>query len=286
MRELDYLRHAFSGWSKLRQYARDKAQQAESRGRERYSLVIRRKNVPPRACPGRRSREGPARTSPVRGEPVGQLAFLRLVKTLLKVIGKVFTSNSRLLFGTWERRPTLASPLTTTAQFVQHRLEGGALADVRDILVTDAHEGNSALNARIAFGREGMLYMATGGNLDRVAQEPGSLRGKILRVRDDGSVPPDNPFVGRAGYRPEIYTLGHRNSLGLIVHPETGAVWNNENGPNGGDEINIILPGRNYGWPLISFGRDYLARVFRSTRRGKAWSLPSWCGYPPSPRLE
>ena len=120
MRELDYLRHAFSGWSKLRQYARDKAQQAESRGRERYSLVIRRKNVPPRACPGRRSREGPARTSPVRGEPVGQLAFLRLVKTLLKVIGKVFTSNSRLLFGTWERRPTLASPLTTTEQFVQH----------------------------------------------------------------------------------------------------------------------------------------------------------------------
>ena len=137
------------------------------------------------------------------------------------------------------------------------RLEGGALADVRDILVTDAHEGNSALNARIAFGREGMLYMATGGNLDRVAQEPGSLRGKILRVRDDGSVPPDNPFVGRAGYRPEIYTLGHRNSLGLIVHPETGAVWNNENGPNGGDEINIILPDRNYGWHLISFGRDY-----------------------------
>jgi glucose/arabinose dehydrogenase len=137
------------------------------------------------------------------------------------------------------------------------RLEGGALADVRDILVTDAYEGNSALNARIAFGREGMLYMATGGNLDRVAQEPGSLRGKILRVRDDGSVPPDNPFVGRAGYRPEVYTLGHRNSLGLIVHPETGALWNNENGPNGGDEINIILPGRNYGWPLISFGRDY-----------------------------
>jgi glucose/arabinose dehydrogenase len=102
-----------------------------------------------------------------------------------------------------------------------------------------------------------MLYVATGGNLNKVAQEPGSLRGKVLRVRDDGSAPPDNPFAGRAGYKPEIYTLGHRNTLGLIVHPETGAVWNNENGPNGGDEINIILPGRNYGWPLISFGRDY-----------------------------
>ena len=137
------------------------------------------------------------------------------------------------------------------------RLEGGALADVRDILVTDAWEGNGGLSGRIAFGRDGMLYMATGGNVEKVAQEPGSLRGKILRVRDDGSAPPDNPFQGRAGYRPEIYTLGHRNSLGLMVHPETGALWNNENGPNGGDEINLILPGRNYGWPLISFGRDY-----------------------------
>jgi glucose/arabinose dehydrogenase len=137
------------------------------------------------------------------------------------------------------------------------RLEGGELVDVRDVLVADSREGNSALDARIAFGRDGMLYMSTGGNLPGVSQEPDSLRGKILRIRDDGSVPPDNPFVGRAGYRPEIYTLGHRNSLGLIVHPETGVLWNNENGPNGGDEINIILPGRNYGWPVLSFGRDY-----------------------------
>lgn len=137
------------------------------------------------------------------------------------------------------------------------RLEGGALVDVRDVLVADAHEGNSALSARIAFGRDGMLYIAPGGNLEKLAQEPGSLRGKILRVRDDGTAPPDNPFVGRPGYRPEIFSLGHRNSLGLMVHPQTGAVWNNENGPNGGDEINIILPGRNYGWPLISYGRDY-----------------------------
>ncbi|HWY47454.1 MAG TPA: PQQ-dependent sugar dehydrogenase, partial [Bryobacteraceae bacterium] len=127
------------------------------------------------------------------------------------------------------------------------RLDAGVLSDVRDILVTDSREGNGGLSARIVFGRDGMLYIATGGNVEKVAQEPGSLRGKILRVRDDGSAPPDNPFVGRAGYRPEIYTLGHRNSLGLMVHPETGALWNNENGPNGGDEINIILPGRNYG---------------------------------------
>jgi glucose/arabinose dehydrogenase len=149
---------------------------------------------------------------------------------------------------------------------------------VRDILVADAWEGNSGLSARIAFGRDGMLYMANGGNVGWVAQEPGSLRGKILRVRDDGSAPPDNPFVGRAGYRPEIYSLGHRNSLGLIVHPETGALWNHENGPNGGDKINIILPGRNYGWPVVSFGRDYAGpRVSDTpTREGMESPIVVW----------
>jgi glucose/arabinose dehydrogenase len=158
------------------------------------------------------------------------------------------------------------------------RLEGGTLTDVRDLVITDAYEGNGGLSGRIAFGRDGMLYMATGGNVGWVAQETGSLRGKILRVRDDGSVPPDNPFVGRAGYRPEIYTLGHRNSLGLIVHPETGALWNHENGPNGGDKINIILPGRNYGWPVVSFGRDYAGpRISNSpTREGIETPLVVW----------
>jgi glucose/arabinose dehydrogenase len=137
------------------------------------------------------------------------------------------------------------------------RLEAGALADVRDLVVTDAFDGNSGLNGRVVFGRDGMVYMSTGGNIAKVAQDPASLRGKILRLNDDGSVPRDNPFAGHAGYRPEIYTLGHRNTLGLIVHPVTGEIWNHENGPNGGDEINIIQRGRNYGWPELSFGRDY-----------------------------
>jgi glucose/arabinose dehydrogenase len=158
------------------------------------------------------------------------------------------------------------------------KFEDGVLADVRDILVTDAWEGDGGLSGRIAFGRDGMLYMATGGRVGWVAQEPGSLRGKILRVRDDGTAPPDNPFIGRAGYRPEIYSLGHRNSLGLIVNPETGALWNNENGPNGGDKINIILPGRNYGWPVVSFGRDYAGpRVSDTpTREGMETPLVVW----------
>lgn len=165
-----------------------------------------------------------------------------------------------------------------TPTLARARLEAGTLADVRDLLVPDAFEGNSGLNGRIVFGRDGMVYMSTGGNIGRVAQDTASLRGKIVRLRDDGSVPSDNPFVGRAGYRPEIFTLGHRNTLGLIVHPETGAVWNHENGPNGGDEINIILPGRNYGWPIVSFGRDYPGpRVSEHpTREGMESPLVVW----------
>jgi len=136
------------------------------------------------------------------------------------------------------------------------RLEAGTLTDVRDLVVTEAYEGNSGLNGRVAFGRDGKVYMSTGGRVGNAAQDPMSLRGKVLRLEDNGSVPPDNPFVNR-GYRPEIYTLGHRNTLGLILHPETGELWQHENGPNGGDEVNIISPGRNYGWPEVSFGRNY-----------------------------
>jgi glucose/arabinose dehydrogenase len=89
-------------------------------------------------------------------------------------------------------------------------------------------------------------------------QDPMNLAGKTLRLNDDGSVPKDNPFVGRAGYRPEIYTLGHRNILGLAMNPVTGAIWSVENGPNGGDEVNELKAGANYGWPIVNAGRFYL----------------------------
>jgi aldose sugar dehydrogenase len=137
------------------------------------------------------------------------------------------------------------------------RLEAEALIDVRDLVVTESYEGNSGLNGRVAFGSDGKLYMSTGGRVDDVAQNPMSLRGKVLRLEDDGSIPFDNPFANRQDYRPEIYTLGHRNTLGLMRHPQSGEMWQHENGPNGGDEINILTPGSNYGWPLVSFGRFY-----------------------------
>jgi glucose/arabinose dehydrogenase len=129
------------------------------------------------------------------------------------------------------------------------RWNGQALTDLRDIFVSD--QGGTS---RIAFGRDGTLFMTTTGN---DPQNPNTLGGKVLRFRDDGSVPPDNPFVGVAGKRPEVYALGIRSSLGLAMHPGTGEMWENENGPNGGDEINILKPGANYGWPLVSYGRTY-----------------------------
>ena len=158
------------------------------------------------------------------------------------------------------------------------RLEGGALVDVRDLVVTDAFEGNSGLNGRVAFGPDGKAYMSTGGRVGAAAQDPMSLRGKVLRINDDGTVPEDNPFAGREGYRPEIYTLGHRNTLGLIQHPETGELWQHENGPNGGDELNVLSPGGNYGWPLVSFGRDYSGERITDhpTRDGMESPLVVW----------
>jgi glucose/arabinose dehydrogenase len=138
----------------------------------------------------------------------------------------------------------------STVAVARARLGDGALSEVRDVWVGDNLHGAVSL----AMTADNMLWVATGSD---TAQDPQILAGKVLRLKDDGSVPPDNPFVGKAGYRPEIYTLGHRSSMGLTIHPGTGEVWLSEMGPNGGDEINILKPGRNYGWPLVSLGRTY-----------------------------
>ena len=141
------------------------------------------------------------------------------------------------------------------------RLEGNTLKDVKDIFVAEPWwDGAGGSASRIVFGRDGMLYMTTGsggGANFGQGQEKNIHKGKILRLKDDGTVPPDNPFVKQPEFKPEIYSWGHRNSLALIVHPVTGELWNSENGPNGGDEINIVKAGKNYGWPTVSMGRSY-----------------------------
>ena len=141
------------------------------------------------------------------------------------------------------------------------RLEGTALKDVKDLFVAEPWwDGAGGSASRIVFGRDGMLYMTTGsggGANFAQGQEKNIHKGKVLRLKDDGTVPPDNPFVKQPEFKPEIYSWGHRNSLALIVHPVTGELWNSENGPNGGDEINIVKAGKNYGWPTVSMGRSY-----------------------------
>jgi glucose/arabinose dehydrogenase len=134
------------------------------------------------------------------------------------------------------------------------RLDGMAVTAVEELFVGEWSAGASG--SRLAFGPDGMVYMTTGAPFDDSAQQLGSVYGKVLRLRDDGRVPADNPFIRQAGARSEVFSYGHRDQLGLVVHP-SGAVLAAEHGPNGGDEVNVILPGRNYGWPTYSYGRNY-----------------------------
>ena len=111
------------------------------------------------------------------------------------------------------------------------------------------------------------------------AQHLDSDVGKVLRIRDDGGIPADNPFVGRAGANPQVFTYGHRNVTDFAWHPTTGELWATEIGPMGGDEINILRPGQNYGWPLVSLGKLYTRRTSpSSTGIAKAWRCPSCTG--------
>jgi aldose sugar dehydrogenase len=173
-------------------------------------------------------------------------------------------ADNRFLYLTYSKRGPDGSAAIALAR---GRLEDMELKDVHDLFVAEKWTKNTpTLGSRIAFGHDGILYMAVaspGSEWER-AQDPSNHQGKVLRLRDDGTAAPDNPFIGKAGYKPEIFTLGHRNPLGLAVHPVTGAIFENENGPQGGDEINILKPGANYGWPIVSQGRDYSGRYYPS----------------------
>ena len=134
--------------------------------------------------------------------------------------------------------------------------DGSVIFRVSPKLRSDGHFGS-----RLAFDASGLLYITSGDNFSNAtAQASGQHQGKILRIRTDGSVPADNPFVGRAGWQPEIWSLGHRSPQGMAFHPHTGQLWMNEHGPRGGDELNRAGRGLNYGWPTITFGLGYDGR--------------------------
>jgi len=172
-----------------------------------------------------------------------------------------------------------------TTALARGRFDGKALVDVKDLLVTDNwNTGGAHFGSKLAFGKDGVLYMTVGERNDRTrAQNTNIHGGKVLRLKDDGTVPPDNPFVGKPGFKPEIYSYGHRNLQGLAVHPDTGALWETEHGPQGGDELNLIEAGKNYGWPVSTFGREYSGEVISPpTKEGIEQPFIFWA---PSPGL-
>ena len=151
------------------------------------------------------------------------------------------------------------TPMVYSTALARGRFDGKALVDVKEIFVAEPWMALSGGDAsRLLFAPDGTLFMSSSHHRDEKGpQDPMNDAGKILRLNDDGTIPRDNPFVGKAGYRPEIYSIGHRTVLGLAFHPTTGALWETENGPQGGDEVNIIQAGKNYGWPLVTYGHDY-----------------------------
>lgn len=225
-------------------------------------------------------RQGTLVPQPVEGVPA---VFHSNQGGLLEVMPHPNFATNRLLYISYARGVNEAESRTVV---MRGRFENDRLTQVEQIF--DAvSKGRGHFSGKIAFDGNGFLFLTLGdrqvppqGNLEaHPAQDLSNHHGKIVRLHDDGRVPQDNPFVNRAGARPEIWTYGHRNLQGLAIHPESGDVWANEHGPQGGDELNLIQPGRNYGWPVIGFGVNYttgLAIHSGTQRQGMEQPVRVW----------
>lgn len=196
------------------------------------------------------------------------------------VLHPQFESNG-LVYLTFAK-PT---PGNSATAVVRGRYNNGQLRDVEEIFVAQA-SGRSHYGGRLVFDDDGYMFLTAGdrqapprGDLaNHAAQDLSNHQGVVLRLHDDGSIPDDNPFVGQNGAMPEIWSYGHRNPQGLAIHPVTGDLWENEHGPQGGDELNRVEPARNYGWPVIGYGVNYGgARIHSSTTQaGMAQPTHYW----------
>ena len=198
-------------------------------------------------------RNGALDPEPIAGVPEVRITVLG---GLLDVLPHPNFAQNQVLYLTYAKGGE--GNLATTA-ISRARLEGDALKDVEEIFVAENWSTSPTnFGGRMVFGRDGKLYTAIGERQEQDRAQDTMLHGgKVLRLHDDGTVPVDNPFVGKQGYLPEIYSIGHRSPQGLAVHPTTGELWENEHGPLGGDEINIVRAGSNYGWPLVTYGKNY-----------------------------
>ena len=205
---------------------------------------------------------------------------------LLDVVLHPQFATNRLVYLSFAKPNADASQATTAV--VRGRLENDRLIDVQEIFEAKAWaSGNAHFAGRMAFDRKGFLYLSVGDrgespNLmaDQPAQSLSQHQGKILRLHDDGRVPSDNPFVGRAGAQPELWSWGHRNPQGLTVHPGTGEIWVNEHGPRGGDEVNRIQRGANFGWPVVSHGINYDGSPYTGETERPGIVEPTWAWVP------
>jgi aldose sugar dehydrogenase len=167
-----------------------------------------------------------------------------------------------------------------TTAVLRGRWDGNRIADVTEIFVANAwSDRGQHFAGRMVIDANDYLFLSVGdrGYMDE-AQNPMNHNGTVLRLHDDGRVPTDNPFVGQSGRLPEIWSWGNRNPQGMALHPVTGELWANEHGPRGGDEINVIEPGRNYGWPVISYGINYDGSVLteETHREGMEQPIHFW----------
>ncbi len=199
-------------------------------------------------------RDGKLVSSPIAGVPPVQTGGPRGLQGLMDIALHPRFEENKWVYLAYHKPASGGAGETVLARGTWN---GTELVDLHNIFESGAVDTEAS---RITFGRDGMLYMsisAPGSPKVQRSQDPNDYAGKTVRLRDDGSIPDDNPFVGRAGFKPGIFTMGHRNGHGLAVNPETGELWETEQGHNGGDELNVLRPGRNYGWPLVSYGRDY-----------------------------
>jgi glucose/arabinose dehydrogenase len=199
-------------------------------------------------------RDGVLDPTPIPGVPEVKITVLG---GLLDVVLHPDFANNRLLYLSYAKAH--ADGTRSTTALARARFDGTRLSEVEDIFVAESWSASPTnFGGRMAFGSDGMLYMTIGERQEEArAQDGRDHGGKLIRLRDDGSVPNDNPFIGRADMLPEIFALGIRSPQGLALHPVTGELWENEHGPLGGDEVNIVRKGANYGWPLVTYGRDY-----------------------------
>ncbi|MGY6555429.1 MAG: PQQ-dependent sugar dehydrogenase [Wenzhouxiangella sp.] len=176
---------------------------------------------------------------------------------LLEVLLHHDFANNQLVYLTYSK---LGDDELTATALARGRLEGDALHDLEVIYVQERFsQAGRHYGSKLAWLPDGTLLMSIGdrGAEPQRSQDLADSAGKLIRLTEDGGIPDDNPFIGRDDVLPEIFTLGNRNIQGLAVHPSTGQIWSHEHGPRGGDELNLMEPGGNYGWPIVSLGRSY-----------------------------